>query len=136
MDIYWTPFWQNIANLLRKNILKKTTSKFCFEKKIHTCLKCEHWMIHECMCNINKRLRVNSKPLHNGAKIYLNTHSAFLLKTDWKRKFLYKWPLYDLFWPFFCHVCVYLSQKWGSDGHFELLNGSESWFGQKLWPQM
>ena len=60
----------------------------------------------------------------------------WVLKTDWKRKFLYKWPLYDLFWPFFCHVCVYLSQKWGSDGHFELLNGSESWFGQKLWPQM
>ena len=58
------------------------------------------------------------------------------LKTVWKRMFLYKWPLYDLFWPFFCHVCVYLSQKWGSDGHFELLNGSESWFGQKLWPQM
>ena len=28
------------------------------------------------------------------------------LKTVWKRMFLYKWPLYDLFWPFFCHMCV------------------------------
>jgi hypothetical protein len=29
----------------------------------------------------------------------------------------YKWPLYDLFWPNFWHMCVYLSQNWGSDSH-------------------
>ena len=34
------------------------------------------------------------------------------------------------------HMCVYLSQNWGSDGHFEVPNGSKSWFGQRLWPQM
>jgi hypothetical protein len=36
--------------------------------------------------------------------------------------FLYKWPLYNLFWPFFCHLYGHLSQNWGSDGHFEMLN--------------
>ena len=57
------------------------------------------------------------------------------LKTDRKWMSLYKWPLYDHFWPFFCHMCVYLSQNVGSDSHFEVLNGSKSWLGLKLWPQ-
>ena len=35
-------------------------------------------------------------------------------------------------WPFFWHMYGHLSQKWGSDGHFELLNGSESWI-LKVW---
>ena len=49
----------------------------------------------------------------------------------------YLWDtLYDHSWPFFCHMCMYLSQNWGSDGHFEVPNGSKSWLGQKLWPQM
>ena len=54
------------------------------------------------------------------------------IKTVSKWMSLYKWPLYDLVWPFFCH----LSQNWGSDGNFEVLNRSKSWLGQKLWPQM
>ena len=49
------------------------------------------------------------------------------LKSVYKRMFLYKWPLYDLFWPFFSHTYVYLSQNWGSDGHFEVLNRSTVW---------
>ena len=77
--------------------------------------------------------------------VYLNNRSVILrfeenviqnLKSVWKWMFLYKWPLYDLFWPFFHHMCVYLSQNWGSDGHFEVLNGSKSWLGKKLWSQM
>ena len=35
-----------------------------------------------------------------------------------------KWPFYDHIWPFFCQLYVYLSQNWGSDGHFEVLNQS------------
>ena len=62
--------------------------------------------------------------------------SVTVVKTVRKRMFLYKWPLYDHSWPFFCHMNVYLSQNWGSDGHFEMLNGSKSWLVQKLWPQM
>ena len=31
-------------------------------------------------------------------------------------------------------LAIYLSQNRGSDGHFELLNGSESWLVQNLWP--
>ena len=27
------------------------------------------------------------------------------LKSVWKWMSLYKWPLYDLFWPFFAYVC-------------------------------
>ena len=40
---------------------------------------------------------------------WLVFHDSFFfqLKTDSKRIFLYKWPLYDLFWPFFCHMCVF-----------------------------
>ena len=58
------------------------------------------------------------------------------LKTDRKWMSLYKWPLYDHSWPFFCHMCVYLSQNWGSDGHFEVLNRSYLWLVQKLWHKM
>ena len=55
------------------------------------------------------------------------------LKSVWKWMSLYKWPLYDLFWPFFCHMYDHLSQNWGSDSHFEVLNRSYLWFVQKLW---
>ena len=47
-----------------------------------------------------------------------------------------KWPFYDHFWSFFCQLYIHLSQNWGSNGHFEMLNGPKSWLGQKLWPQM
>jgi hypothetical protein len=59
-------------------------------------------------------------------------HSVYLLKTVSKWMSLYKRPLYDLFWPYFCHMYVYLSQNWGSDGHFEVLNMSYLWLVQKL----
>ena len=59
-----------------------------------------------------------------------------ILKSVWKRMSLYKWPLYDHFWLFFHQMYVHLSQNWGSDGHFEVLNRSKSWLVQKLWPQM
>ena len=55
------------------------------------------------------------------------------IKTVRKRMFLYKWPLYDLFWPFFCHVYLHLPQNWGSDGHFEEVNKSNLWLVQNLW---
>ena len=44
-----------------------------------------------------------------------------------------KWQCYDHFRPFFCHMYVHLSQNWGSDGHFEVLNWSKFWLVQKLW---
>ena len=49
------------------------------------------------------------------------------LKTVSKWMSLYKLPLYDLFWPLFWYMYVHLSQNWGSDGYFEVLNGSKSW---------
>ena len=58
---------------------------------------------------------------------------VLLIKTVWKRMFLYKWPLYDLFWPLFCHMYLHLPQNWGSDGHFEELNKSNIWLVQNLW---
>ena len=30
----------------------------------------------------------------------------------------------------------YLSQNWGSDGHFDMLNGSKFWLVQKLWHKL
>ena len=36
-----------------------------------------------------------------------------------------KWLFYNHFWPFFCQLYGYLSQNWGSDGHFDVLNGSK-----------
>ena len=44
-----------------------------------------------------------------------------------------KWPFYDHIWPFFCQLYVYLSQNWGSDGNFEVLNESKLSLVQKLW---
>ena len=45
----------------------------------------------------------------------------------------HKWPFYDHFWPFFCQLYGYLSQNWGSDGHFEVLKKSKSQLVQNLW---
>ena len=46
---------------------------------------------------------------------------------------LWFWPFYDHLWSFFHKLHFYPSQNWGSDGHFEVLNKSESWLDQKLW---
>ena len=55
------------------------------------------------------------------------------IKSVYKWMSLYKCPLYDHSWPFFCHMCVYLSQNWGSDGHCEVLNRSSLWLVEKFW---
>ena len=55
------------------------------------------------------------------------------LKTVSKWMSLYKLPLYDLFWPLFWYMYVHLSQNWGSDGHFEVLNRPYLWLVEKLW---
>ena len=44
-----------------------------------------------------------------------------------------KWLFYLYFWPFSCQLNVYLSQNWGSDSHFDVLDKSKSYFVQKLW---
>ena len=59
----------------------------------------------------------------------------FCKKNNWKIT-THKWPFYDHFWPFFCQLHNQLSQNWGSDSHFEVLNQSKSQLVQKLWPQM
>ena len=55
-------------------------------------------------------------------------HINSFLKTVSKWMSLYKSPLYYLFWPLFCHMYVHLSQNWGSDGHFEVLNRCYLWW--------
>ena len=47
-----------------------------------------------------------------------------------------KWPFYGHFRPFFGQLCYYISQNWGSDGHFEVLNRSKPWLIEKLWLKM
>ena len=47
-----------------------------------------------------------------------------------------KRPFLRPFLAIFCQLYGYLSQKWGSDGRFEVLNRSTSWLVQTLWPQM
>ena len=49
-----------------------------------------------------------------------------LLQSESKRITITKWLFHGYFWPFFCHLHVYLSQNRGSDGQFEVLNGSKS----------
>ena len=44
-----------------------------------------------------------------------------------------KLPFYNYFKPNFRHLHEYLSQNWGSDGHFEALNRSIPQLVQKLW---
>ena len=43
---------------------------------------------------------------------------------------------YDRFWPFFRQLYIYLSQNWGSDSHFGILNRSKIWLVQRLWHKM
>ena len=47
-----------------------------------------------------------------------------------------KCPFFDHFWPFFRQLYVYLSQKWGSDCHFDVLNRSKIELVQRLWHKM
>ena len=56
---------------------------------------------------------------------------------DWSSKFTSdKWTFYNHFWPFLCQLYENLSQNRDSDGHFEVLNKSESWLVQQLWHKM
>ena len=59
--------------------------------------------------------------------------SKKVLNSDRKWIWKDKWPFYDNFWPFFCHLYDYLSQNRGSDNHFEVLDESKSYLAQKLW---
>ena len=47
-----------------------------------------------------------------------------------------KWPFYDHCRPFFWPLYNHISQFWGSDCHFEVLNRSKPWLIQKLWLKM
>ena len=47
-----------------------------------------------------------------------------------------RWTFYYHIWPFFCQLYGYLSQKWDSDGHFQVLNRSKYWLVQRLWHKM
>ena len=40
------------------------------------------------------------------------------------------------FLAIFCQLYEYLSQNWGSDDHFEVLEGPKSYLVQKLWHKM
>ena len=45
----------------------------------------------------------------------------------------HKLSFYNHIWLFFCHMYAHCSQKWGSDGHFEVFHGTKLWLVQKLW---
>ena len=64
--------------------------------------------------NLFKRCYIKCKYFHFWTRL---THEK--ISTD-------KWPFYDHFWPYFWQLCFHLSQNWGSDGHFEVLNESKS----------
>ena len=49
-------------------------------------------------------------------------------KDRFEMKVTHKWPFYNHFLTIFCHMYVHLSQNWGSGCHFEMINGSKSWF--------
>ena len=61
--------------------------------------------------------------------------SIYNVKTVSKWIWIYKWPLYDLFWQFFHHMCVYLSKNWGSVSHFECLSQVLVMIGSKVMTQ-
>ena len=43
----------------------------------------------------------------------------------------HKWSSWDKFWPFFGQLHENISQKRGSDGHFEMLSVTKSKLGQE-----
>ena len=60
--------------------------------------------------------------------LWMSIHLLWL-----EMKLTHKWQFYDHFWPFFGHMYDNLSQNWGSDGHFDVLNWSKFWLVQTLW---
>ena len=44
-------------------------------------------------------------------------------------------PFFDHFWPIFWQLPYYIWQNWSSDGHFEVLNGSEPQLVHKMQKQ-
>ena len=51
-------------------------------------------------CSISSK-----EPTTDKVTVCMSCIKLFLLNTVWKRMFLYKWPLYDFFWPFFA-ICM------------------------------
>ena len=104
-----------------------------------------HWPPQWLMIFLPWRKKISWKGQNQRYKWWLNSvsfmgsdqhwffSSNHYLKTVSKWMSLYKSPLYDLFWPIFCHMYVHLSQNWGSDNHFEVLNRSIFCLLQKLW---
>ena len=86
---------------------------------------------------MEQALEVIKQYFHAGTYYYFPTFSCrfsasqlLLSNSDvivWSEmKHTDKWQLYGHFQPFFCHMYIHLSQNWGSNGHFEVLNGSKS----------
>ena len=76
-------------------------------------------------CALQVKILISSKVMTQNvpwgwARSWLNQRLIIKFTSD-------KWPFYDHFWPFLCQLYENISQNWGSDGHFEALNKSESW---------
>ena len=79
----------------------------------------------------------NLSPAERKVNVVTNWATDKMKTILWfEMKLTHKWPFYDYFWAFFCHLYVHLSQNWASDGHFEVLHGSKSQLVQKLWRKM
>ena len=55
---------------------------------------------------------------------FLNTRIFIILWFNSNDNYVFQ--CFNNFWPFFRQLCGYLPKNWGSDSHFELLNGSKS----------
>ena len=80
--------------------------------------------------------------LHAYSILHLDLSLSFYIHTWFKNqlpivwfeiKLTHKWPFYDHFCPLFCHLYIYLSQNWGSDGQFDMHNRSKFWLVENLW---
>ena len=112
-------FWKNYSEPLRSRS-KRHSFLSTIKSKIATKVACSSYGIVPIFTNVYLLDVVEPT-------------NTYIIKTVSKRISLYKWTLYDHSWPFVCHMCEYLSQNWGSDGHFEVLNRSYLCLVQNLW---
>ena len=112
---------------LAQSVLGKLHIRICLlmEKTIMGFQQLTDWLT---FCDLNKVVNYRQQVVWDDPDI--------LLKSVSKWMFLYKCPIYDHSWPFFRHMCEFLSQNWGSDGHFEVLNRAYLWLVEKLWHKM
>ena len=120
-------------------ILKRRYSRNSGNVLGNTTVSIQNWLVNGRSMTISSRFFANSINIFQKTEVQTVILKCLTgLNPNWYKSYDHKslanspkletnkWPFYDHFWPFFCQLYEHLSQNWGSDGHFEVLNRSKS----------